>query len=146
MRNILRVALLLFVVSSVWAQPTASSPYSSQGLGETGNSESAYYTALGGASVGLNDSTQTNFYNPATYSSIVTGQPLFSIGSNTRFSTFSDGTSSSNVRFSNLSHISIAIPFAKRFGVAGGVKPFTKMSATTLTAWTAMCRTITHLP
>lgn len=127
MRNILRVALLLIVVGSSWAQPIASSPYSSQGLGETGNSESAYYTALGGAATGLNDSTQTNFFNPATYSSLAKGQPLFSIGSNSRFSTFSDGISSAKTSFTSVSHISLAVPFGNRFGLAGGVKPFSKM-------------------
>lgn len=126
----MHIRLLLFSLllgSSTMAQNAASSPYSSQALGETSFFGSALYQSLGGSSVSILDSTISNIFNPASYAFMAEGLPQFSMGYSFRSSEYDFNGATSRQNFANLTHFSIIIPFAKRFGIGAGIRPITRI-------------------
>jgi hypothetical protein len=120
---------VLFSLLSLFsaAQTTAISPYSSQGLGDVSFYGDAYFMGMGGITSVLADSAQTNLYNPSTYSLISKSLPLFSMGVNYQFSNFTQNDLVSSSQFTNLTHMALAIPFGNRYGLAFGIKPYSRM-------------------
>ncbi|WP_430405938.1 hypothetical protein [Fluviicola sp.] len=110
----------------MWAQTTSSSPYSTAGIGEEGALPEAHYGGMGNISSISFDSTLINTYNPSSYSLLSYGQPLFSVGVTSRFSTYSNSSGSFNGKTTGISNITMAIPIGNRFGIALGLKPFTQ--------------------
>ena len=123
--------LFLLVFSTIscftmWAQTTSSSPYSTAGIGEEGALPEAPYGGIGNISSIVFDSTLINTYNPSSYSLMSFGQPLFSVGIASRFSTYSNNLGSFKGKTTGISNITMAIPVGKRFGIGFGLKPFTR--------------------
>lgn len=112
--------------STMWAQTTSSSPYSTAGIGEEGALPEAQFGGMGNISSIHFDSTLINTYNPSSYSLLSYGQPLFSVGIASRFSTYSNSLGSFNGKTTGISNITMAIPMGNRFGIALGLKPFTR--------------------
>lgn len=121
--------LLVFSTIScftIWAQTTSSSPYSTTGIGEEGALPEAQYGGMGNITGICFDSTLINTYNPSSYSQLSFGQPLFSVGVSSKFSTYTGNTGSFNGKTTGISNITMAIPIGKYFGIALGLKPFTR--------------------
>ena len=118
--------LLLTFAYLATAQYTINSPYSSYGLGERANSEHAIFSGMGNCSVTVFDSTVLNFYNPSTYNTYGTGQPLFSIGIESKMLFQKDGTTNVFSGTAMLNHFVMGIPVKKNFGIAFGLKPFAR--------------------
>jgi hypothetical protein len=118
--------LLLTFACAATAQYTINSPYSSYGLGERANSEHAIFSGMGNCSVTVFDSTVLNFYNPSTYNTYGTGQPLFSIGIESKMLFQKDGTTNVFSGTAMLNHFVMGIPVKKNFGIAFGLKPFAR--------------------
>lgn len=121
--------LLVFSTIScftIWAQTTSSSPYSTAGIGEEGALPEAQYGGMGNINGICFDSTLINTYNPSGYSLLSFGQPLFSVGVSSKFSTYTSNAGSFNGKTTGISNITMAIPIGKYFGIALGLKPFTR--------------------
>ncbi|TSJ41641.1 hypothetical protein [Fluviicola chungangensis] len=121
--------LLVFSTIScfpLWAQTTSSSPYSTAGIGEEGTLPEAQYGGMGTISGICFDSTLINTYNPSGYSTLSFGQPLFSVGVSSKFSTYSSNAGSFQGKTTGISNITMAIPMGKYFGIGLGLKPFTR--------------------
>lgn len=121
--------VLLFSLLGLFstAQISTNSPYSSRGLGDTRFYGNAYLSALGGTSTAVFDSTQVNLFNPSSYALTAEQLPLFSMGITHQEKRFESNGSQSDGRFSGITHMSLVIPFAKRLGLAFGLKPFSRM-------------------
>lgn len=122
------ITIILVITNGfAFAQISTNSPYSSWGVGDVSFSGDAYVNALGGASVALTDSSDANVFNPASYSLTAKQLPLFSLGLNHFEKTFKEGELSSKGRYTGITHMALVIPFAKRYGVAVGLKPFSRV-------------------
>lgn len=108
------------------AQISTNSPYSSQGIGDVSFYGNAYLSSLGGASTAVFDSSQVNLFNPSSYSHVTQQLPLFSLGVTHEQQRFSTNGTESSGSFSGITHMSLIIPFANRFGLAFGVKPLSR--------------------
>ena len=119
------VVFLLITSSTILAQRTNSSPYSSFGIGDRINSRTIEQTAMGGVGVAFSHYKYLNFVNPAAYSDL-------------RFTTYSLGASNSNLRLSTdaaeqtvntatLDYLALAFPFGKKAGIALGLQPFSNV-------------------
>jgi hypothetical protein len=126
MFNKIFVTFLLAFSSLTYAQKFSNSPISSYGIGEMGGFDHAIFSGLGNSNIALIDSTALNFYNPSSYSYLGTGQPLFTTGISTKFSEFTDPNGIHKDRIVGIDHFILAIPFAKYFGLAFGLKPFSR--------------------
>lgn len=123
----LSVALFIAITGNLaLAQSTANSPYSSFGLGELGGLDHAVFSALGNSTITLQDSMVVNFYNPSSYNTLADGQPLFSIGLSSRISNYTENGLSYNNSVTAMQNLTIAFPFAKNFGLAFGLKPYSR--------------------
>lgn len=123
---------LLLIVGSLFllhgfGQKFATSPFSSYGIGEFGTLDHPVYSGFGNIQAPLSDSLSLNFYNPSSYSFLGRGYPLFSTGVSSRFSTYSENGISHNNKLVSINHFALGVPFAKRFGIAFGLKPFSRM-------------------
>ena len=71
---------LLLVQGYSYSQITSTSPFSSYGLGQRDGLDHGIYAGLGTTTITYFDSTNLNFFNPASYNTIGKGQPIFSTG------------------------------------------------------------------
>jgi hypothetical protein len=108
------------------AQKFSNSPFSSYGIGEFVGLDNAIFSGMGNTSVSNLDSTILNVNNPSSYASLAHGQPLFSTGISSRFSEFKSGDVISNSKYIGIEQFALAIPFAKKLGLAFGLKPFSR--------------------
>lgn len=118
--------ITLFTALFTSAQNASNSPFSSFGLGELGGMDHAVFSSLGNTNINISDSTVLNFYNPASYSSIGKGQPIFSLGTSARLSKFSENGNEYKSNIMGIQHFAMAFSFAKRFGLAFGLKPYSR--------------------
>jgi hypothetical protein len=125
MRKIFLI-LFLCISGAIFAQKYSNSPYSANGIGEFGGLDHATFSGLGHSTAGLIDSTVLNYFNPSSYASLGKGQPLFTLGVSGRFSNYTEGANTSTGRVIGMDHFAMAIPFGNRFGLAFGLKPFSR--------------------
>jgi hypothetical protein len=127
MRN-LSIALFIFLLGKVaFAQSiTSNSPYSSFGLGEYGGLDHAVFSGIGNSNITLQDSMVLNFNNPSSYNTLAKGQPLFSLGLSSRLSNYSENGVKDFGSITGIQHFALAFPFAKNFGIAFGLKPYSR--------------------
>lgn len=126
MLNRLILMMLLSVQYGVIAQ--TNFPYSSAGIGERAGSAHPVFSGMGNQFVTYAYPSVLNTSNPATYSSLRFQFPIFSLGVSTRLSfNESDGKKEFNSA-SNISEMAFGLSFAKRFGLAFGLKPFYRKS------------------
>jgi hypothetical protein len=126
MRNKIQVVFFLILCSQAFAQPTLHSPFSSYGFGERNYSNDAVSAGLGYATVSYIDSTIVNFSNPAAYNALAKGQPLFSLGLKGRVYNMEQGAASNVSGYGMVEHFTMAFTLKKHFGLAFGLKPFSK--------------------
>jgi hypothetical protein len=115
-----------FIAFLSFGQKFASSPFSSNGIGEMGTLDHASFSGIGNVNVSVIDSLNLNYFNPSSYSFLAIGQPLFSTGISYRRSNFSENSNEFTSNLTGINHFAFAVPFAKRFGFAFGLKPFSR--------------------
>lgn len=108
------------------AQKFTTTPYSSYGIGVFGGLDHPNFSGLANISSPVIDSNVLNIYNPASYSLLGKGQPLFSTGISGQFSDYTENGSSYSNRNTGINHFAMGIPVGKRLGWAFGLKPFTR--------------------
>ena len=120
------LVLLVILVSNInFAQQYTKSPFSVNGLGEEDNVGNATFSAIGNTRAVYIDSTILNIYNPASYSFLSHGQPIFSTSTFIQNYQFvQNGSTAKNNAF-GLSHLAFGFSFKNRFGFAFGIRPFT---------------------
>lgn len=123
--NTLKIILFLLFCfgTQAYAQQSTYSPYSRYGIGELTFGGFGSQIAMGGLSAAYADSSQINFYNPASYSAIKL--TTFEVGVRGEFSKFSTGTESDLARNGAFSYLALGFPIIKnRAGIAFGLVPF----------------------
>ena len=95
-------------------------------MGEKGGIENATLSGVGNNKVNYISESILNISNPASYSYIKNQYPLFSVGISSRFSTFESNGATQKNATSGLSELAMGFSFAKRFGLAFGLKPYSK--------------------
>lgn len=122
-RSIL-ILLLLWNCPKYFSQQMVSHPLTYYGIGDHLLQNQGVYSAMGRTFVAYFDSTQLNFFNPASYGSLSTGNTLYSIGINERVSTFQQGDTKMVKPLGNIDHIALGFKIKRHFGLAFGLRPF----------------------
>jgi hypothetical protein len=126
MRRLLFLIAFIVLGSSSFAQITSNSPYSSFGVGEEGGLDHATISGIGNSLGTAIDSFTLNYYNPASYNSLSTGNPLFSMGISSKISNFSEGSLNSYSTVSAIQHFAFGFKVKRYFGMAFGLKPYSR--------------------
>lgn len=108
---------------TVHSQQSVSHPLSSYGIGDYQLFDHGIYSALGNIQVPFLDSSQLNYFNPATYGGLSKGNTLYSVGVNQRISFYSQEGAKNTRPTGNLNHIALAFKLKNHFGMAFGLKP-----------------------
>jgi len=112
------------------AQNNTSSPYSIFALGIQNDASFGGFSALGNTGVANTDGTQINNFNPANLANILGNSMLYEIGANGVYSTIETTSLSQNTTDFNFSHIAIAFPIKKNWGMGLGLLPYSKVGYT----------------
>jgi len=116
--------LVLFTCFQTWSQSSTNQPASFYGLGESAAQNHGVFDALGKNTINVFDSTILNFYNPASYNTMSTGNTLYSYGIQTRISNYSEQTKTQIGFAGMVDHIAIGLKIKKNMGMAFGLKPY----------------------
>lgn len=115
--------LITFFYNDSYSQTATLSPYSRYGVGTMLFNGFSHQRAMGGISVGLQQSTQLNFGNPASYGADST--VLFELGLIGESINLSNQTISSNKTNGNIAYLSMGFPLIKnRLYLSLGMLPF----------------------
>lgn len=126
--TLMRIKLFIFFYCCVLqyssAQQSISSPFTHYGIGDLTSSNHFVFGALGNASVSFIDSTNLNFFNPSSYSSLGKGQPIFSLGMSSLNYSLLENQLKTNRSLVSIDHFAFGISFFNNFGICAGIKPF----------------------
>ncbi len=106
------------------AQSVNSNALSYYGLGERAIGNHSIYDALGTNNFNFLDSTQLNFFNPASYSLMSSGNTLFSVGIYGRTSRYTYDENSEYQFSAMADHFALGFKMLKRMGLSFGLRPF----------------------
>jgi hypothetical protein len=126
MRFILNTLFYFLCLSSAVGQNLTSHPLSNIGIGEIGQNSHSIYDCLGRGYDAYYDSSQLNYFNPSSYSSLSTGNTLLSLGINARISNYKQGQESAVMPIAMVDHFVLGFKIMKRMGLAFGLTPFSK--------------------
>jgi hypothetical protein len=124
-----KTILLIVLVASInvlFGQNNTDTPYSLFGLGVENKTATGGLTGLGNTGIAQSNKYQINIYNPASLGNILQKSFLYEFGLNGTYSTLKSNTNSETISNANISHIAIAFPIKKDWGMSIGLLPFTK--------------------
>lgn len=119
--------ITLFFFATTIAQNTTSSPYSIFALGIQNDTSYGGFSALGNTGVADTNGTQINNFNPANLANILGRSMLYEIGTNAIYSTIKTKSLSQKTIDFNFTHIAIAFPIKKNWGMGIGLLPYSKV-------------------
>ena len=118
--------VILFAIRNGFTQSITNNPLSYYGIGEQSLGINAIYSALGQNTISYFDSSQLNIFNPASYSSLSSGNTLVSLGIDFRRSQFTEqGISNSQLAIMP-DHFAMGFKISKIMGLAFGIKPYAR--------------------
>ena len=121
-------ALLLMAFAGVTvAQNNTNSPYTRYGYGDLVNQNFGNSKAMGGIAFGLQDGSQINPLNPASYTAIDSLTFLFEGGASLQNSNISDGSVKLNVKNSSFDYIAMQFRLHRRVAMSIGLLPFSNV-------------------
>ena len=117
-----------FLISAIlWAQNDTSSPYSLYGLGVENKTSFGGFTAMGNTGVAQKTPFQINNFNPANLAYIPKSSFLYELGINSIYATLKTDEISQNTTDFNFSHLALAFPIIKNWGMSIGLLPYSKV-------------------
>ena len=119
-----------FFLSISWGQSFSENPYSALGIGESDALIEARFGGVGSANASVYDSVTINTFNPASYAFLSKGMPLFGVSFASNISEYTQNKISGNGRIVGITNFSLIIPVKNRFGIAFGLKPYTRKGYT----------------
>lgn len=114
------------VLSAKNAAAQDNSPYSRFGLGELSRSENAVNLGMGGVSQAFSSLQSINFSNPASYSHLQL--TTFDVALNGGVRRLADKVQNSRAGFGTLSYLQLGVPLSKKWGLALGIRPVSRVS------------------
>lgn len=121
--------VLLFTILSgaMVAQNNTNSPYTRYGYGQLADQGSGNSKGMGGIGYGLRDRFQTNFANPASYTTIDSLTFMFDGGVSLQNTNFDDGTVKKNAKNSSFDYITMLFRLSKRASMSIGMLPYSNV-------------------
>ena len=126
MKNFFALWLLL-VPSCVMAQSGTNSPYSQYGLGILNDQSTGFNRGMNGVAMGMHESNQVNFQNPASYANIDSLTFIFDVGAAMQVTNYKEGDRKLNAYNANFEYAVMAFRVLKNLGVSVGIMPFSNI-------------------
>ncbi|ARV14782.1 hypothetical protein [Polaribacter sp. SA4-12] len=126
MKKKIILIVLVASINGLFAQSNTNTPYSLFGLGVENKTSTGGLTGLGNTGIAQSNPFEINILNPASLGNIVQKSFLYEFGLNGTYSTLKTSNSSETTNNGNISHIAIAFPLSKDWGMSIGLLPYTK--------------------
>lgn len=127
-------AVVLAVVCAVLpsrAQDTGvNSPLSRYGIGLLSDQTSGFNQGMCGLSYGMHGGTETNYKNPASYSSVDSLTFLFNIGTSLQLGNFTSSEGKYNAKNMTLDYITMSFRLRRGLGMSFGLVPVSNVGYT----------------
>ncbi|MGJ8745189.1 hypothetical protein [Polaribacter sp.] len=124
-KNIL-VLVLVASINVLFGQNNTNTPYSLYGLGVENKTATGGLTGLGNTGIAQSNPFEINLFNPASLGNILQKSFLYEFGLNGTYTTLKTQNISESSSNGNISHIAIAFPIKKDWGLGVGLLPYTK--------------------
>ncbi|WP_298881249.1 hypothetical protein [uncultured Polaribacter sp.] len=126
MKKKLVVIVSLVFINTLLSQTNTNTPYSLFGLGVENKTATGGLTGLGNTGIAKSNPFEINIYNPASLGNILQKSFLYEFGLNGTYSTLQSNSKQETISNGNISHIAIAFPIKKDWGMSIGLLPYTK--------------------
>ena len=121
------IFLMMLVPCASMAQSGTNSPYSQYGLGLLSDQSTGFNRGMDGVALGMHESNQVNYLNPASYARIDSLTFIFDVGMAGQITNFKEGSRKINANNSNFEYAVAAFRALKNVGVSLGILPFTNI-------------------
>lgn len=116
---------ILGITSVLTAQNNINNPYSLFGLGVENNIATGGLTGLGNSGIAQKTYDEINIYNPSNLANIEKNSFLQDLGMSGLYSKIKNYNSTQTTTKGNVSHIVVAFPLKKGWGMSLGLLPYT---------------------
>ena len=110
-----------------FAQSGTNSPYSQYGLGILSEQSTGFNRGMNGVAMGMHQSNQLNYQNPASYAFIDSLTFIFDVGASLQVTNFQEGSRKINAQNANFDYATMAFRVAKNLGMSIGIMPYTNI-------------------
>lgn len=125
-RIISLLAVLLFTFSS-YAENGMNSPYTRYGFGQLSMMEVGANKGMGGTGIGIQNNSQINLLNPASYAAVDTLTFLLDVGVSLHNANFSEAGVKMNARNTTFDYIAMQFRLLPKLGMTIGMMPFSNI-------------------
>lgn len=119
--------MMVFMLSSAFAQTRIGSPYTRYGLGDLMNSKYMRSMSMGGTSYGFRNAYSVNYSNPASYTAFDSLSFVFETGINSSITQLKSLTQKQTSNYSSLSYIAFGFPISRWWGASIGLLPYSNV-------------------
>ncbi len=127
MKKILLALSLSILTVSAYAQSGTNSPYSQYGLGVLTDQGNSFNRGMNGVGLGLRESNQINYLNPASYSSVDSLTFIFDVGMSLQTTNFKEGNIKKNANNADFEYAVGGFRLMPKLGLAFGILPYTNI-------------------
>ena len=122
-------AILSIIVCTlpIWAENGMNSPYTRYGFGQLSSMSVGANKGIGGTGIGLQNSSQINLLNPASYAAVDTLTFLMDIGASLHNTNFAESGVKMNARNTTFDYLAMQFRLSPRLGMTIAMMPFSNI-------------------
>lgn len=126
-RIIVSLMALLTATIALRADNGMNSPYTRYGFGQLGTMEVGVNKGMGGTGIGLQNSSQINLLNPASYAAVDTLTFLLDVGMSLHNTNFAEGGVKMNARNTTFDYLAMQFRLMPKLGMTISMTPFSNI-------------------
>ncbi len=123
----LTILFLTLLTLPVCAENGLISPYTRYGFGQLSAMETGTNKSMGGTGIGVQNSSQINMLNPASYAAVDTLTFLLDVGMSLNYTNFSENGISKNSGSATFDYLAMQFRLIPRLGMTVGLTPFSNI-------------------
>ena len=122
-------AILSIIVCTlpIWAENGMNSPYTRYGFGQLSSMSVGANKGIGGTGIGLQNNSQINLLNPASYAAVDTLTFLMDIGASLHNTNFAESGVKMNARNTTFDYLAMQFRLSPRLGMTIAMMPFSNI-------------------
>lgn len=126
-RIIVSLMALLTATIALRADNGMNSPYTRYGFGQLGTMEVGVNKGMGGTGIGLQNNSQINLLNPASYAAVDTLTFLLDVGMSLHNTNFAEGGVKMNARNTTFDYLAMQFRLMPKLGMTISMTPFSNI-------------------
>lgn len=126
-RIIVSLMALLTATIALRADNGMNSPYTRYGFGQLGTMEVGVNKSMGGTGIGLQNNSQINLLNPASYAAVDTLTFLLDVGMSLHNTNFAEGGVKMNARNTTFDYLAMQFRLMPKLGMTISMTPFSNI-------------------